>query len=75
MIRDICDQFSSKGLTNYPNGIPFTYWEQYVRLRFYVILASACVITATFTVLALGFLMLLLPLIVVSNMASLKKYV
>lgn len=67
MVRDICDQFTARGLPTYPSGIPFTYWEQYVRLRFYVLLASACVVTATFVILALGFLTFLLPLIVVSS--------
>ena len=32
-IRDICDKFQEQGLPNFPTGIPFTFWEQYIHLR------------------------------------------
>ena len=25
-VRDICDTFASRGLPNFPHGIPFTFW-------------------------------------------------
>ncbi len=32
-IRAVCDDFARKGLPNFPRGIPFTFWEQYLTLR------------------------------------------
>ena len=32
-VRDICRKYEEKGLPNFPTGVPFTYWEQYIRLR------------------------------------------
>ncbi|KAL4236598.1 Protein patched 1 [Mactra antiquata] len=51
-IRQICDEFVSRGLPNYPSGIPFTYWEQYIKLRFYLMLALLCILVVTFTTLS-----------------------
>jgi len=34
-IRSICSRFQERGLPNFPSGIPFTFWEQYVRLNVY----------------------------------------
>ncbi|XP_045158248.1 protein patched homolog 1-like isoform X2 [Mercenaria mercenaria] len=51
-IRSICDDFTSRGLPNYPSGIPFTFWEQYIKLRFYLMLALLCILVVTFTVLS-----------------------
>ncbi|XP_041359146.1 protein patched homolog 1-like isoform X2 [Gigantopelta aegis] len=50
-IRSICDSFSARGLPNYPTGVPFTFWEQYINLRFYMMLAILCVLAVTFIVL------------------------
>ncbi|KAJ8316305.1 hypothetical protein KUTeg_006319 [Tegillarca granosa] len=52
-IRSICDTYSNKGLPNYPSGIPFTFWEQYINLRFYLMLAILCVLFVTFVVLTI----------------------
>ena len=32
-IRAICKTYEEKGLPNFPTGLPFTYWEQYISLR------------------------------------------
>nr|KAI8754123.1 protein patched-like protein 1-like [Biomphalaria glabrata] len=50
-IRKICDDFSSKGLPNFPSGVPFTFYEQYINLRFYLMLSLICVLVVTFVVL------------------------
>ena len=47
-IRAICIKFEERSLPNFPTGIPFTYWEQYVRLRIYMITALALVLSAIF---------------------------
>ena len=52
-IRSVCDEFVDRGLPNYPSGYPFTYWEQYINLRFYLMLALLCVLSTTFLVLTI----------------------
>jgi patched 1 len=32
-VRDLCAKFEERGLPNYPIGIPFVFWEQYLGLR------------------------------------------
>ena len=51
-VRDICDTFVSRGLPNFPHGIPFTFWEQYIGLRFYLLLALAAALAAVFLVIS-----------------------
>ena len=50
-VRDICDTFAFRGLPNFPHGIPFTFWEQYIGLRFYLLLALASALAAVFLVI------------------------
>ena len=52
-VRVICDRFSAKGLPNFPHGIPFTFWEQYLSLRFYLLLALAASLVAVTIVISL----------------------
>ncbi|BFZ16560.1 hypothetical protein BsWGS_19599 [Bradybaena similaris] len=49
-IRKICDDFSEKGLPNFPTGVPFTFYEQYINLRFYLTISIVCVLAVTFVV-------------------------
>ena len=51
-IRNICQKFEEKGLPNFPTGIPFIYWEQYVRLRIYLLSALVVVLAAVFLVIS-----------------------
>ena len=32
-VRNLCRRFEEKGLPNFPSGIPFMFWEQYMDLR------------------------------------------
>ncbi len=66
-IRDICDAFQERGLPNYPTGIPFTFWEQYLNLRFYLMLSLICVLGAIFIVLTLVLVNPWIAIIVVSS--------
>ncbi len=52
-VRAVCKKFEERGLPNFPAGIPFTFWEQYLKLRFFLFLALACVLVAIFLVLCL----------------------
>jgi len=54
-VRRICREFEVKGLPNFPRGVPFTFWEQYVTLRFWLGAALAAMLTAAFLVLAVNF--------------------
>ena len=48
----ICKDFQTNhGLPNFPIGIPFTFWQQYIHLRWYLFLAIAAVLAATFLIL------------------------
>lgn len=51
-VRAICDEFSRKGVLNYPNGYPFLFWEQYIGLRHWFLLAISVVLACTFLVCA-----------------------
>ncbi|XP_037090839.1 protein patched-like [Pollicipes pollicipes] len=51
-VRRICRRFEERGLPNFPSGDPFTYWEQYVSLRFFLALALLCVFVAIFLVIS-----------------------
>ncbi|RVE61675.1 hypothetical protein OJAV_G00174820 [Oryzias javanicus] len=52
-VRAICDEFSRKGVFNYPNGYPFLFWEQYIGLRHWFLLSISVVLACTFLVCAL----------------------
>ncbi|XP_031150201.2 protein patched homolog 1 [Sander lucioperca] len=52
-VRSICDEFSRKGVLNYPNGYPFLFWEQYIGLRHWFLLAISVVLACTFLVCAI----------------------
>ncbi|XP_023228642.1 protein patched-like [Centruroides sculpturatus] len=52
-IRAICTKFEKNGLPNFPTGIPFTYWEQYIGLRFHLTMSLLCVFVAIFLAVSL----------------------
>lgn len=46
-IREVCEKFETRGLPNYPSGIPFVFWEQYINLReFLALIIFSALITA-----------------------------
>lgn len=75
-IREICRKFEALGLPNYPTGIPFTFWEQYVNLFFYQILAHLIVYAGIFLVITIFFLNLWSGALVVGQLMcmSLQLY-
>uniref|UniRef100_UPI00398F6AC7 protein patched homolog 1 n=1 Tax=Pristiophorus japonicus TaxID=55135 RepID=UPI00398F6AC7 len=52
-VRNICSNFTNQGVASYPNGYPFLFWEQYVGLRHWLLLAISVVLACTFLVCAL----------------------
>ncbi|NP_001310737.1 protein patched-like [Parasteatoda tepidariorum] len=53
-VRTICEKFEDKGLPNFPTGLPFVHWEQYLSLRYYLGLAMLCIFLAIFFVIAVA---------------------
>uniref|UniRef100_A0A0N5AYX8 SSD domain-containing protein n=1 Tax=Syphacia muris TaxID=451379 RepID=A0A0N5AYX8_9BILA len=51
-IRSTCDKFSEKGLPNFPSGIAFTFWEQYLHLRWHLFLAICVIAISVFVVIS-----------------------
>ncbi|MFH4978995.1 hypothetical protein AB6A40_005704 [Gnathostoma spinigerum] len=72
-IRAICDEFDRENLPNFPSGIAFTFWEQYLHLSTNLMHAIAIIAVAVFLVLsvitcnpwAAGIIMMILVLITV----------
>ncbi|UYV80467.1 PTCH1 [Cordylochernes scorpioides] len=52
-IRALCERFEAKGLPNFPAGIPFTYWEQYISLRLHLAGSLFCIYFIVFVVVGL----------------------
>ncbi|XP_031550501.1 protein patched homolog 1-like [Actinia tenebrosa] len=52
-VREICDEFKEKGLSTYPSGIPFTFWEQYVWLRHNLFIAIIVILAVSFIVMVI----------------------
>ncbi|PIC47712.1 hypothetical protein B9Z55_006965 [Caenorhabditis nigoni] len=52
-IRAICEEYTERGLPNYPSGIAFTFWEQYLSLRFNLFMAILIIAAAVFTVISI----------------------
>lgn len=50
-IREICAKFEEKGLPNFPTGLPFIYWEQYLRLPMNLLIGG-CVIAVAITLVS-----------------------
>ncbi|CAH3129517.1 unnamed protein product [Pocillopora meandrina] len=51
-VRALCEEFEKAGLPNYPSGIPFIFWEQYIWLGKHLMTAVAIVLSASFVVMA-----------------------
>ncbi|KAJ9594622.1 hypothetical protein L9F63_027395 [Diploptera punctata] len=52
-VRSLCQKFEEKGLPNFPLGIPFLFWEQYLGLRQSLGFALLCALVAVFLVVAI----------------------
>ncbi|KAF8360928.1 ptc-3 [Pristionchus pacificus] len=51
-LRAVCDKYTVAGLDNYPSGLAYTFWEQYLTLRWNLFLAILIIAAAVFTVIA-----------------------
>lgn len=51
-VRDLCQRFEVRGLPNFPSGIPFLFWEQYLTLRQTLGISLLCALSAVFVVVS-----------------------
>ncbi|XP_065070103.1 protein patched homolog 1-like [Rhopilema esculentum] len=66
VVRKHCQEFADKGLPNFPTGMPFVYWEQYIYLHGYLWLAVGIVLASTLIVLAIALMNLWAALLLVA---------
>ncbi|VDK88918.1 unnamed protein product [Litomosoides sigmodontis] len=52
-IRSICDRYTELGLPNFPSGIAFIFWEQYLSLRWNLLVAICVITSAIFIVISI----------------------
>ncbi|CCD72979.1 Protein patched homolog 3 [Caenorhabditis elegans] len=52
-IRATCEEYSERGLSNHPSGIAFTFWEQYLTLRWNLFQAICIIALAVFCVISI----------------------
>lgn len=69
-VRLLCQKFEERGLPNFPSGIPFLFWEQYLGLRQSLGLALLCALAAVFLVMAVLLLNLWAATLVVLALAA-----
>jgi len=55
-VRELCKRFEMRGLPNFPSGIPFLFWEQYMDLRSCLVIALLIALVAS--VIVVGVLLL-----------------
>lgn len=51
-VRKLCLRYEAKGLPNFPSGIPFLFWEQYLTLRQSLGVAILCALAAVFVTIS-----------------------
>uniref|UniRef100_A0A1I7V5V3 SSD domain-containing protein n=1 Tax=Loa loa TaxID=7209 RepID=A0A1I7V5V3_LOALO len=51
-IRSVCDRYTELGLPNFPSGIAFIFWEQYLSLRWNLLIAICVITSAVFVVIS-----------------------
>ncbi|XP_022648722.1 protein patched homolog 1-like isoform X2 [Varroa destructor] len=69
-LRLICARFEERGLPNFPTGLPFLYWEQYLHLRFYLGVATTLILVTVFIVISSVLLNLWSALLIVFVLAA-----
>lgn len=69
-VRELCSKFEVKGLANFPSGIPFIFWEQYIHLRPDLALALVCALGAVLVVVGVLLLNVWAAVLVVMTLAA-----
>ncbi|XP_076225909.1 protein patched isoform X3 [Nomia melanderi] len=69
-VRRLCRKFEERGLPNFPSGIPFQFWEQYMDLRSCLGIALLAALTASVVVVGILLLNLWAALLVGTSLAA-----
>ncbi|XP_046629599.1 protein patched isoform X1 [Neodiprion virginianus] len=69
-VRELCRKFEERGLPNFPSGIPFLYWEQYMGLRGCLGIALLAALGASVAVVGVLLLNLWAALLVGTSLAG-----
>ncbi|XP_032664388.1 protein patched isoform X2 [Odontomachus brunneus] len=69
-VRNLCRRFEERGLPNFPSGIPFLFWEQYMDLRSCLGFALLAALGASIVVIGVLLLNLWAALMVGSSLAA-----
>ncbi|XP_058979496.1 protein patched-like isoform X1 [Musca domestica] len=73
-IRELSMRFESRGLPNYPSGIPFIFWEQYMTLRSSLAMILSCCVVVAFVLVCILLLSIWAAvLVILSVLASLAQ--
>ncbi|XP_034476659.1 protein patched [Drosophila innubila] len=73
-IRDLSVKYEGYGLPNYPSGIPFIFWEQYMTLRSSLALILVCALLAALVLVSLLLLSVWAAvLVIITVLASLVQ--
>lgn len=68
-VRSVLEQSESQGVYAYPRGIPFTFWEQYIKLRERVLVSCFLILVASFVASTIFFMSFAGALILVFMLA------
>uniref|UniRef100_A0A0R3RWT3 SSD domain-containing protein n=1 Tax=Elaeophora elaphi TaxID=1147741 RepID=A0A0R3RWT3_9BILA len=52
-IRGVCERYTELGLPNFPSGIAFIFWEQYLNLRWNLLVAICVITSAVFIIISI----------------------
>ncbi|XP_034941243.1 protein patched [Chelonus insularis] len=52
-VRKLCKKFEERGLPNFPSGIPFLFWDQYMDLRSCLFIALTAALGATVAIIGI----------------------
>ncbi|XP_076637919.1 protein patched isoform X2 [Colletes latitarsis] len=69
-VRKLCRRFEERGLPNFPSGIPFLFWEQYMDLRSCLGIALLAALAASVAVVGVLLLNLWAALLVGTSLAA-----
>ena len=70
-IRGICKKYEDLGLPNFPTGLPFTFWEQYLELRSWLGVAVGAILAVIFVVVLIVFFSATMAALAVAMVGSL----
>ena len=70
-VRGICRKYEELGLPNFPTGLPFTFWEQYLDLRSWLGVAVGAILATILLVVLVVFFSVTSAMVAVTVVASL----